>query len=80
MLVSVLEHHPCSVGLGAFDVGFCQWLWVVSQCPGLVLPVPCSSLLSYIRLLNAWYASASFQFSLAAVILDSQGYSSWNEL
>lgn len=80
MLVSVLEHHPCSVGLGAFDVGFCQWLWVVSQCPGLVLPMPCSSLLSYIRLLNAWYASASFQFSLAAVILDSQGYSSWNEL
>lgn len=76
--ISVLEYHPFSVGLGVFDVGFDSGselfhsvLWAGSH----------PSLFSCLHLLlNAWYPSASCQFSLAPVILDSEGCSSWSEL
>ena len=78
---SGLEHYPVRVGLECLTWVLTVAVGCLTVGPGLVLPVPCPSLFSCIRLLlNAWYPSASFWFSLATVILDSQGCSSWSEL
>lgn len=53
-------------GLCVLGYGFCQWLWVVSQCVmgWFSCALPCS-----LFLLNAWYPSASVQCSLALLSL-----------
>lgn len=79
--VPVLKHHPFSVGLGVFDMGFdngCGLFRSVSWAGSpRALPFPA---LLYSFSSEYRYPSASFRFSPATVILDSRGCSSWSEL